>query len=308
MAAQKLNVRRSSSCPAPLRRSKVDAVRNRGARVVLHGDSFDEASVYARKLVEEKAMTYVHPFDDPDVIAGQGTIAMEIVRQHQQPLDAVFVPVGAAACSRGWPPMSAMYGPIRIVGVEPEDAACLQLALQKGGGQCCPGGPVRGRLLRWLDRQETFRVIRHTVDEVITISTDENVCGDQGYLRRYAQYCRTGGGTRLAGLKKNTSNAPGSRPAVACHRQRRQYIACDAERTETGEHRGCHQRHTAEQPGAFRTFCSALGRRKHHRVQLSLRRRRISPGVCRLVGGAGRRRPGPTARGAQPAGLTPPRT
>ena len=101
MAAQKMNVKATIVMPRTTPQIKVDAVRSRGARVVLHGDSFDEAAAHARKLVDEKVMTYVHPFDDPDVIAGQGTIGMEIVRQHQQPLDALFVPVGGGGLLAG---------------------------------------------------------------------------------------------------------------------------------------------------------------------------------------------------------------
>ncbi|MCP5165688.1 MAG: pyridoxal-phosphate dependent enzyme, partial [Pseudomonadales bacterium] len=133
MAAQQLNVRATIVMPRPTPQIKVDAVRNRGARVVLHGDSFEEAAAHARKLVEEKSMTYVHPFDDRDVIAGQGTVGMEIVRQHQQPLDALFVPVGGGGLLAGVAAYVKYVWPqTRIVGVEPEDAACLQLAMQKG--------------------------------------------------------------------------------------------------------------------------------------------------------------------------------
>ena len=175
MAAQKLNVKATIVMPRTTPQIKVDAVRNRGARVVLHGDSFDEASVFARKLVEEKAMTYVHPFDDPDVIAGQGTIGMEIIRQHQQPLDALFVPVGGGGLLAGVAAYVRYVWPqTRIIGVEPEDAACLQLALQKRRRATLPevGLFADGCAVAQIGK-ETFRVIRSTVDEVITISTDE---------------------------------------------------------------------------------------------------------------------------------------
>ena len=175
MAAQKMNVRATIVMPRTTPLIKVDAVRNRGARVVLHGDSFDEAAGYAAKLVAEKDMVYIHPFDDPDVIAGQGTIGMEIVRQHQQPLDALFVPVGGGGLLAGVAAyVSYVWPGTRIIGVEPEDAACLLLALERGRRDILPEvGPFADGCAVAQVGKETFRVIRDTVDEVITVSTDE---------------------------------------------------------------------------------------------------------------------------------------
>ena len=133
MAAQHMGVRATIVMPRTTPVIKVDAVRSRGAKVVLHGDTFEEASACASKLVAEKGMVFVHPFDDPDVIAGQGTVGMEIVRQHQQPLDALFVPVGGGGLLAGVAAYVRYVWPkTRIIGVEPEDAACLKLALEKG--------------------------------------------------------------------------------------------------------------------------------------------------------------------------------
>ena len=101
MAASRMNVKATIVMPRTTPQIKVDAVRDRGARVVLRGDSYDEAAEHAASLVKEKGMTYVHPFDDPDVIAGQGTVGMEIVRQQEQPLDAIFVPVGGGGLLAG---------------------------------------------------------------------------------------------------------------------------------------------------------------------------------------------------------------
>ena len=268
MAAQKLNVKAIIVMPRTTPQIKVDAVRNRGARVVLHGDSFDEASVYARKLVEEKAMTYVHPFDDPDVIAGQGTIAMEIVRQHQQPLDAVFVPVGGGGLLAGVAAYVRYVWPdTRIVGVEPEDAACLQLALQKGRRAVLPevGLFADGCAVAQIGK-ETFRVIRHTVDEVITISTDEMCAAIKDIFEDTRSIAEPAGALALAGLKKyvERTGVRGQQllaivSGANTNFDRLRYIS---ERTETGEHREAVISVTLpEQPGAFRTFCSALGRR-----------------------------------------------
>ena len=138
MAADKMKVKAIIVMPRTTPQIKVDAVRDRGAKVILHGDSYDEAAAHAAKLVEEKGMTYVHPFDDPDVIAGQGTVGMEIVRQHEQPLDAIFVPVGGGGLLAGVAAFVKYVWPqTRVIGVEPEDAACLKLALEKAAEPCC---------------------------------------------------------------------------------------------------------------------------------------------------------------------------
>ena len=268
MAAQKLNVKATIVMPRTTPQIKVDAVRNRGARVVLHGDSFDEASVYARKLVEEKAMTYVHPFDDPDVIAGQGTIGMEIVRQHQQPLDALFVPVGGGGLLAGVAAYVRYVWPdTRIIGVEPEDAACLQLALQKGRRATLSevGLFADGCAVAQIGK-ETFRVIRNTVDEVITITTDEMCAAIKDIFEDTRSIAEPAGALALAGLKKYVERTGVSGKHLLAivsgantNFDRLRYIS---ERTETGEHREAVISVTLpEQPGSFRAFCSALGRR-----------------------------------------------
>ncbi len=268
MAAQKLNVKATIVMPRTTPQIKVDAVRNRGAKVVLRGDSFDEASVYARKLVEEKAMTYVHPFDDPDVIAGQGTIGMEIVRQHQQPLDVLFVPVGGGGLLAGVAAYVRYVWPkTRIIGVEPEDAACLHLALQKGRRATLPvvGLFADGCAVAQIGK-ETFRVIRDTVDEVITISTDEMCAAIKDIFEDTRSIAEPAGALALAGLKKyvERTGVTGKQllaivSGANINFDRLRYIS---ERTETGEHREAVISVTLpEQPGSFRTFCSALGRR-----------------------------------------------
>ena len=112
---------------------KVNAVKRRGAKVVLHGDGYDEAATHARELAQAKGYTYVHPFDDPDVIAGQGTIGMEILNQHSGPLDVVYVPVGGGGLIGG---ISAyvkyLRSDVKVIGVEAEGSACLHAAMNKG--------------------------------------------------------------------------------------------------------------------------------------------------------------------------------
>jgi threonine dehydratase len=268
MAAQKLNVKATIVMPRTTPPIKVDAVRNRGARVVLHGDSFDEAAEHARKLVAEKAMTYVHPFDDPDVIAGQGTVGMEIVRQHQQPLDALFVPVGGGGLLAGVAAYVKYVWPdTRIIGVEPEDAACLKLALEKGrrGRLSHVGLFADGCAVAQIGK-ETFRVIRDTVDEVITISTDEMCAAIKDIFEDTRSIAEPAGALALAGLKKYVERTGVKNQQLMAivsgantNFDRLRYIS---ERTETGEHREAIISVTLpEKAGSFRAFCSELGRR-----------------------------------------------
>ena len=133
LAAQTLGIKAKIVMPVTTPAIKVDAVRARGATVVLHGDSFDEAALRAQVLVKQEGMTFIHPFDDPDVIAGQATVAMELVRQAPNPLDFVFICCGGGGLLAGMAAYLRYVWPhTHIVGVEPEDAACVRAALDRG--------------------------------------------------------------------------------------------------------------------------------------------------------------------------------
>ena len=268
MAAQKINVRATIVMPRTTPQIKVDAVRDRGARVVLHGDSFEEAAEQASKLVQDKGLTYVHPFDDPDVIAGQGTIGMEIVRQSQKPLHAIFVPVGGGGLLAGVAAYVKYVWPdTRVIGVEPEDAACLQLAMQRGRrAKLTEVGLFADGCAVAQVGKETFRVIRDSVDEVITASTDEMCAAIKDIFEDTRSIAEPAGALALAGLKKYVEREGGSGQDLLAivsgantNFDRLRYIS---ERTEIGEHREAVISVTIpEQPGSFRKFCSVLGRR-----------------------------------------------
>lgn len=268
MAAQRMGVSATIVMPRTTPQIKVDAVRRREARVVLHGDSFEEAAAKAAELVEDEGLTYVHPFDDPDVIAGQGTVGMEIVRQHQEPLDAVFVPVGGGGLLAGVAAYIRYVWPkTRIVGVEPEDAACLQAALARGRRVTLPevGLFADGCAVAQVGK-ETFRVIRDTVDEVITASTDEMCAAIKDIFEDTRCIAEPAGALALAGLKKyvERDGIQGQQllavlSGANTNFDRLRYIS---ERTEIGEHReAVLSVSIPEQPGAFREFCGAIGRR-----------------------------------------------
>jgi len=268
MAAQKMHVKATIVMPRTTPQIKVDAVRARGARVILHGDSYEDAAARATRLVEEKGMTYVHPFDDPDVIAGQGTVGMEIVRQHQQPLDVLFVPVGGGGLLAGVAAyVNYVWPKTRIVGVEPEDAACLKLAMDKGRRAILPevGLFADGCAVAQVG-SETFRVIRDTVSEVITVSTDEMCAAIKDIFEDTRSIAEPAGALALAGLKKYVEREDCTGKDLLAivsgantNFDRLRYIS---ERTETGEQREAVISVTIpEKPGSFRAFCNALGRR-----------------------------------------------
>lgn len=268
MAAAKMKVKATIVMPRTTPQIKVDAVRNRGARVVLHGDSFEEADARARQLVEDKNLVYVHPFDDPDVIAGQGTIGMEIVRQHQGQLDALFVPVGGGGLIAGVAAYVKYVWPrTRIIGVEPEDAACLKLALERGRRDSLTevGLFAEGVAVAQIGK-EPFRIIRDTVDEVITASTDEMCAAIKDIFEDTRSIAEPAGALALAGMKKYIERTGVRNQQLLAivsgantNFDRLRYIS---ERTEIGEKREAVISVTVpERPGSFRAFCSAMGRR-----------------------------------------------
>jgi threonine dehydratase len=268
MAARTLGVKATIVMPRTTPLIKVDAVRDLGARVLLHGDSYDEAALHAQELLQARGLTYVHPFDDPDVIAGQGTVGMEIVRQRQVPLDALFVPVGGGGLIAGVAAYVKYVWPdTRIIAVEPEDAACLQLALARGRRATLPevGLFADGCAVAQIGK-EPFRIIRKTVSEVVTVTTDEMCAAIKDIFEDTRSIAEPAGALALAGMKKYVHRT-GVRgqdllaivSGANTNFDRLRYIS---ERTEIGEQREAVISVTVpERPGSFRQFCSALGRR-----------------------------------------------
>jgi threonine dehydratase len=268
LSALKMGVKATIVMPKTTPQIKVDAVRGRGAKVVLHGDTYDEASAHAQKLVKEKGMVFVHPYDDPDVIAGQGTIGMEILRQVTGPLDVVFVPVGGGGLLAGVAAYIKYVRPdIKVIGVEPEDAACLKAAMDRGRRVTLPqvGIFADGVAVAKIG-QETFRVIRKTIDGVITASTDEICAAIKDIFDDTRSIAEPAGALALAGLKKYVEETGCQGQTLLAidsgantNFDRLRYIS---ERTEIGEKREAVLSVTIpEKPGSFKKFCAALGKR-----------------------------------------------
>lgn len=268
LAASRLGIKATIVMPQTTPDIKVSAVRNLGGKVVLHGDAFDEAKVHADMLMKKHGYVFVHPYDDPEVIAGQGTIGMEILRQHPGPLQAVFVPVGGGGLVAGVATYLKYLRPeIKVIGVEPEDSACLKAALDAGRRVVLPqvGLFADGVAVAQIGK-ETFRLARRFVDEVITVSTDEICAAIKDLFDDTRSINEPAGALSVAGLKKyvarygvKNENLLAICSGANVNFDRLRHIA---ERAEIGENREAVFAVTIpEQPGSFRRFCQALGKR-----------------------------------------------
>ena len=268
LAASKLGIKAKIVMPVTTPLIKVEAVRALGAKVVLSGDSFDQAAVRAAALVEAEGLTFIHPFDDPDVIAGQATVAVELVRQASRPLDYVFVCCGGGGLLAGMATYLRYVWPqTKIIGVEPEDAACVQAALHKGRRVTLRevGLFADGCAVAQVGK-EPFRLIRDSVDDVITVSTDVICAAVKDIFEDTRAIAEPAGALAVAGMKKYAQQHRISGATMAAtvsgantNFDRLRYIS---ERTEIGERREAVLSVTIpERPGAFRAFCNAIGKR-----------------------------------------------
>ena len=203
LAAQKLGCRAFIVMPVTAPKIKVDAVAARGAKVVLHGDSYDEAYAHAMKLKRRLGLAFVHPYDDPDVIAGQGTIGMEILRQSEKPIDAVFVAVGGGGLISGIASYLKHLRPgIKVIGVEPRDADAMARSLKAGRrvklehvGLFADGVAVREV------GKETFRLCRKLVDDMVLVDTDEMCAAIKDVFEDTRVVLEPAGALAIAGAK-----------------------------------------------------------------------------------------------------------
>jgi threonine dehydratase len=268
LAAKRRGVRAVIVMPVTTPSIKVDAVRALGGEVVLHGDTYDDAYAHAITLQEQQGLTFIHPFDDPVVIAGQATIGVEIMQQQSGRVDAIFVPIGGGGLIAGIAVyVKSLYPGVRIVGVEPEDSAAMQASL-------AAGKPVRldrvgifadGVAVRQVGN-ETFRLCQEYVDEIITVDTDHVCAAIQDIFEETRSIVEPAGGLAIAGAKKYIADNDVSNQdlvAICCganvNFDRLRHIA---ERAAIGEEKEMLIAvEIPEEPGSFRHFCEALGRR-----------------------------------------------
>ena len=268
LAGQRLGVSTTIVMPVTTPGIKVETVRRLGGKAVLQGDSYDDAYAHAMHLSKERELTFIHPFDDPDVIAGQGTIGMEILRQHADPIHAVFVPVGGGGLIAGVAAYIKHVRPdIKVIGVEPDDAPTLERAMAAGRRVVLPrvGLFADGVAVRQIG-SETFRIARKLVDEVLLVSTDEICAAIKDVFDDTRSVAEPAGALAIAGIKKyvaregvSAQTLIGILSGANVNFDRLRHIA---ERAEVGEQREALLAvQIPEKPGSFLAFCRALGKR-----------------------------------------------
>jgi len=268
LSAKRLGINALIVMPKTTPEIKVTAVQHYGAEVRLHGNNYDEACQYAKELIETSGRVFIHPYDDPDVIAGQGTIAMEIMQQCTSPPDAIFVPVGGGGLIAGIATyIKYLYPSIKVIGVEPDDAACLYEALKarnrvvlKHVGIFADGVAVKQV------GEEPYKIAEKYVDDVICVSSDEICAAIKDIFDDTRTVTEPAGALAVAGLKKYIVNTK---------LQNKKFVAINSganmnfdrlrhvtERAEIGERREMlFVSEIDEQAGSFQQFCHLIGLR-----------------------------------------------
>jgi threonine dehydratase len=268
LSAQKLGCRAVIVMPTTTPGIKVNAVRSRGGEVVLFGDSFDDAYNEARRLEKEEGFTFVHPFDDPDVIAGQGTVGLEIMRQHPKPIEAIFCCVGGGGLIAGVAAAVKQVRPeIKIIGVEAVDADAMTQSLAAGHsvrldqvGLFADGAAVKQV------GGECFRIAEAYVDEMIRVDNDAICAAIKDVFEDTRSVLEPAGALAVAGMKvwAAQNDAQGKTLVAVASGANMNFdrLRFVAERAELGEQREAILAVTLpEQPGAYRKFLSLLGNR-----------------------------------------------
>ncbi len=268
LAARHLGCKAVIVMPVTTPQLKVDAVHALGGEVVLHGDSYSDAHTHAVQLQQARGLTFVHPFDDPDVIAGQGTVAMEILRQHQGPIDAVFVAIGGGGLISGVAAyIKAVRPEIRVVGVQTRDSdAMLRSVHSRRRVQLAEVGLFSDGTAVKQVGEETFRVARELVDDYVVVDTDAICAAIKDVFEDTRCVLEPAGALGVAAIKQYvaTHQLKGQTlVAITCganmNFDRLRFVA---ERAEFGEQREALFAVTIpEQRGSFKRFCALLGPR-----------------------------------------------
>jgi len=268
LAAKRLGCKALVVMPITTPQLKVDAVRSLGGQVVLHGDSYSDAHTRARELEKKQNLTFVHPFDDPDVIAGQGTIAMEILRQHQAPIDAIFVAIGGGGLISGVAAYIKSVRPqIKVIGVQTNDSDAMLRSVKAGKrvqlhdvGLFADGTAVK------LVGEETFRLARELVDDYIVVDTDAACAAIKDVFQDTRSILEPSGALGVAAIKQYVQThrcKDKTFVAITCganmNFDRLRFVA---ERAEVGEDREALFAVTIpEERGSFKRFCELIGPR-----------------------------------------------
>ena len=266
MSAQKLGTRAVIVMPTTTPQLRIDAVKALGGDVVLHGDSYSDAYAHATQIEKKRGLTFVHPFDDPDVIAGQGTIAMEMLRQHPGPLHAVFVAIGGGGLIAGVANyIKAVRPEIKVIGVQMNDSDAMIRSVSAGQRVTLPDvGLFSDGTAVKLVGEETFRISRELVDEFMTVDTDAVCAAIKDVFVDTRSIVEPAGALAVAAIKQYVAahNTRGETyAAILCganmNFDRLRFVA---ERAEVGEEREALFAVTIpEERGSFRRFCELVG-------------------------------------------------
>jgi threonine dehydratase len=268
LAAQKRGIPATIVMPLTTPDIKVLAVKALGGEVVLHGDEYDAAYEHAMQLTRERNLVYVHAFDDPDVIAGQGTIGIEILRQCGAPPDAIFVPIGGGGLIGGIAAyVKYLYPNTRVIGVEPEDAAAMYESVRAGKRVVLDrvGIFADGVAVKRVG-EEPFKLVREFVDEILLVDTDEICAAIQDVFEDTRSIVEPSGALAVAGMKKWVTRERWTGKRMVCinsganmNFDRLRHVA---ERADVGGQREALLAvEIPEEPGSFLRFCELLGKR-----------------------------------------------
>jgi len=268
LAAGRLGVKALIVMPKTTPKIKIDAVADLGAEIVLSGSSYDDARAHADALAEQNGMVFVPPFDDPEIIAGQGTVALEILRQHGPDIHAIFVGVGGGGLIAGVAAyVKSLWPDIRVIGVEPEDAPSMHHSLEAGERVMLEhvGIFADGVAVKQVGK-EPFRIAQQCVDEVLLVSTDEICAAIKDIYEDTRSIAEPAGALSVAGLKRYVEREGLVDATLVAidgganvNFGRLRHIA---ERAELGERREALLAVTIpERPGSLREFCHAIGAR-----------------------------------------------
>lgn len=264
LAAAHLKCPATIVMPKPTATIKVDNVRRLGADVITYGDNFDEACAYALDLAAEKGLSFIHPYDDPDVIAGQGTIAMELLRQNPEELDAVFIPVGGGGLISGMASYIKTFRPeVKVFAVEPEGSACCKAAMEAGSRVTLDKVDLfaEGVAVKQLGALP-FEILKGTLDDCITVSPEEMCAAIRDIYNDTRAISETSGAVGLAGIKKyiRENNVKGKVFATVLSGANINFerLRVVSQLAEMAEGEILFAAKLKEQPGSFRAFAAAI--------------------------------------------------
>ena len=264
LSAKKLGCKATIVMPVTTPEIKVSAVKSHGAQVVLAGDSYSDAAEEAARLVKERKLTIIPPYDDEDVIAGQGTVAMEILRQHSGRLDAVYVPIGGGGFAAGVAVyVKAVRPDVKVIGVEPADSDCMDRSIRAKKITVLeePGLFADGVCVK-KPGTITFDLCRRFLDGIVTVSTAETCAAIKDVFEATRAICEPAGALALAAAKKNAKKGETCVCIVSGANMNFDRIRFVSEQTEIGEGReAVLECKIPEKPGAFKNFIRKIGRR-----------------------------------------------